>query len=416
MGNEVLTLLYFVIGLAISALFAINYFNQPSYRFSDEEKGDANDQEDLMLDPVLPKLLTDRNEYYLYLMAFVIVTEMIYIFLIFFLPDLLLYGSDVKQDLPKTTTQRIFLSALIVIGIAPNLPFIRQLLEKSKFYLHDKAQIPGKGRKVYYSIKSHHPHYSQEVITNILQDDHYACDDGKGSIARPDLSAEDFVKGPLTLESQWAKLSYLLFFVDKWSDNTPFLSCINSKELQRSAIERSYEGLQDMMTKYKNGTLTSNDITQLNTRVNGTLHRSYRLISCLLYSAVKTDARVKQYLNDLGYATPEHTGLPIPLKKVMPVILSIICSVFAGTFLGNFILYHFQVEAQTNTHQVLQWTLYTIPFITVPVLVVLLMKWYLSSYSEAWPAVTDELYYKNPWDRPWQVYAIISLAAYFFGG
>jgi hypothetical protein len=416
MGNEVLTILYFIIGLAISALFAMNYFNQPSYRFAEEEKGDANDQEDLMLEPALPKLLTDRNEYYLYLIAFVIVTEMIYIFLIFFLPDLLLYGSDVKQDLPKTTTQRIFLSALIVTGIAPNIPFIRQLLEKSKFYLHNKAQIPGKGRNVYYSIKSHHPHYSQDVITNILQDDRYACDNGKGVIARPDLSAADFVKGPLTLESQWAKLTYLLFFVDKWSDNTPFLTCINSKEFQRSAIDRSYNGLQAMMTHYKNGTLPGNDVTLLNTRVNGTLYRTYRLISCLLYSAVKTDTRVKQYLNELGYATHERTGLPIPLKKVMPVILSIVCSVFAGTFLSNIILNHFQAEAQINTHQVLQWTLYTIPFITVPVLLVLLLKWYLSSHSEAWPAVTDEWHYKNLGDRPWQVYAMISLTAYFFGG
>ena len=157
---DIITKIYFIVGAGVVFAFAVNYFNQPSYKFEDETKGADVDQGDLMLEPALPKHLTDRFEYTLYLFAYILVTELIYVLLVLFLPDLISSESGEPVAAFSPTRQNIVLSALIITGIAPNLPYVRQLLERSKFYLHDKAQIPGKGRDVYRQIKSCKPLYT----------------------------------------------------------------------------------------------------------------------------------------------------------------------------------------------------------------------------------------------------------------
>ena len=74
---DTITYIYFFVGAGIVFAFAVNYFNQPSYKFADEDKSAGVDQEDLMLEPALPKYLTDRFEYTLYLFAYILVTEFI---------------------------------------------------------------------------------------------------------------------------------------------------------------------------------------------------------------------------------------------------------------------------------------------------------------------------------------------------
>ena len=87
---DIITKIYFIVGAGIVFAFAVNYFNQPSYKFADEDRNGAlADQEDLMLEPALPKYLTDRFEYNLYLFAYVLATELIYVLLVLFLPDLM---------------------------------------------------------------------------------------------------------------------------------------------------------------------------------------------------------------------------------------------------------------------------------------------------------------------------------------
>ena len=170
---DTITYIYFFVGAGIVFAFAVNYFNQPSYKFADEDRSAGVDQEDLMLEPALPKHLTDRFEYTLYLFAYILVTEFIYVMLVLFLPDLISSESGETTSALLPTRENIVLSALIITGIAPNLPYVRQLVERSKFYLHDKAQIPRKGRDVYRQIKSYQPQFTHAEIANILKDERY---------------------------------------------------------------------------------------------------------------------------------------------------------------------------------------------------------------------------------------------------
>ena len=414
---DIVTKIYFIVGAGIVFAFAVNYFNQPSYKFADEDRNAGMDQEDLMLEPALPKHLTDRFEYNLYLFAYVLVTELIYVLLVLFLPDLMSSKSKETATAILPTQHNIVLSALIITGMAPNLPFVRKLLERSKFYLHDKAQIPKKGRDVYRQIKSYQPHYTRAEIANILKDERYLRGD-ENEKARLDLKESDFRLGAWTLLGSWAKLSYLLSYVDRWSKISPFRSYIGSRELQRSSILQAYDDLQERMARFRNGELPESETVRVNALVGATLHRTYRLISCLLYLAGKTDSAVDQFLDQLGYAPSEHRDFPIPWKNMAYVIGAIVVSIIVGGLLIFLVaeLGIFPIVADISTKNIIRWAGYALPFLSIPVLWVLFIKRYLSSHSEVWPVITENLRYKKLADRPWHLYLIVALTAYLVGG
>lgn len=410
-------LLYFFACAFIVLAFAVNYFNQPSYKFADEDKDTIGDQEDLMLEPALPKYLTDRFEYNLYLFAYVLVTEFIYVLLVLFLPDLMQNDTAGDANPLQPTSQNIVLATLIITGIAPNLPYIRKLLERSKLYLHEKAQIPRKGRDVYRQIKRYQPHYTQAEITRILNDKRYLRNRENGQKLRMDLLGSDFKNDGWSMEGRWAKLSYLLHYINRWSKSAPFRSYIGNRELQRSSIERAYDGLQTKMAQYKNGKLSESETVRLNSRVDATLHRTYRLISCLLYLAGKTDSAVDRYLDQLGYAASERNDFPIPWKRLVFVLIAITGSIAVGGILALIVtqLGIVNLPVKIRTENIFRWIGFAVPFLSIPVLAVLLIKRYLSLHSEAWPVMTENTRYNDLGDRPWHLYAIVAFVAYLVG-
>jgi hypothetical protein len=413
-----ITLFYFLVGFLVVFIFSINYFNHPSYKFVDDDKSLTDDDNDVLLEPALPKYLTDRFEYNFYLAAYVLVTEVIYIMLVLFLPDLVSNGDTEDRTSFIPTQGNIILAALIITGIAPNLPYVRQLLERSKLYLHQKAQIPRKGQNVYRQIKNNMPCYSSNIIGEILKDSRFLADDTDTSNSpRPDLSEEDFKLGRWTIEARWAKLTYLLYFVDKWSRSPPFISYIGNRELQYSSIDKAYENLQRKITEHKAGKLSEVESIRLHTRLDATLHRTYRLLSCLLYLAAKTDTAVDNYLDDLGYASTERKDFPIPWNTVVIMIAAIVFSIVIGSIISVFVS-QFGVSAinsNISTRDIISWTGYGVPFIVIPVLAVLFIKRYLSTRSESWPVVTEDARYNSYMDRPWHIYFLVALFAYLVG-
>jgi hypothetical protein len=415
---ETIIVIYFFAGMGIVLAFAVNYFNQPGYKFADDSKSTTGNQEDFMLEPVLPKYLTGRFEYNFYLFAFVLVTELIYVLLVLFLPDLLPDESTKIADPLRPTTQNIVLATLIITGVAPNLPYVRQLLNRSKLYLHEKAQIPRKGRDVYFRIKRYQPHYTPADIKSILNDERYLGRDQSGQKVRMDLLESDFKIDEWSIEGRWAKLSYLLFHIDRWSNRVPFRSYIGNRELQRSSIECAYDELQKQMVMHRNGQLSESETNHLNLRVDATLHRTYRLISCLLYLAAKSDAAVDTYLDQLGYAISERNDFPIPWRRLVFVLFAISGSIVVGGILALVVTQVgiFNLAVEIRTKNIFKWVGFAVPFLSIPVLVVLLIKRQVSMNSEAWPVVTETSHYARLSDRPWHIYLIVALVAYIVGG
>ena len=405
-------------GMVIVLAFAVNYFNQPSYKFADDSMSATGDQEDLMLEPALPKYLTGRFEYNFYLFAYVLVTELIYVLLVLFLPDLLPNEAKAPIDPLRPTTQNIVLATLIITGVAPNLPYIRQLLNRSRLYLHQKAQIPRKGRDVYLRIKRYQPHYSQNDIDSIIKDERYLGHDKNGKKVRMDLLRSDFKIDEWSLEGRWAKLSYLLFHINRWSDRVPFRSYIGNRELQKSSIEYAYDELQKKMTGQRKGELSEAETIHLNFRVDATLHRTYRLISCLLYLAAKSDSAVDTYLDQLGYAISERNDFPIQWRRLVFVLFAIAGSIIIGGILSLVVTKSgiIDLPVEIRTANIFKWVGYAAPFLSIPVLVVLLIKRQVSMNSEAWPVVTETTRYESLGERPWHIYLIVALVAYIVGG
>lgn len=415
---EFIVAIYFFTGMGIVLAFAVNYFNQPSYKFAEDDKNTTVNQEDLMLEPALPKYLTDRFEYNLYLFAYVLVAEFIYVLLVLFLPDLMPNETAETTNSLRPTTQNIVLATLIITGIAPNLPYIRQLLNRSKLYLHEKAQIPRKGRDVYRQIKRFQPHYNQTEIASILKDERYLRSHENDERIRMDLSESDFKIDGWSLEGRWAKLSYLLSYINHWSKTVPFRSYIGNRELQRHSIEQAYDELQAKMVQYKDGKLSEAETFRLSLRVDATLHRTYRLISCLLYLAGKTDSAVDRYLDQLGYAASERNDFPIPWRHMVFVLVAISGSITVGGILALIVTQMgiVKLPVEIRTENIFRWVGFAVPFLSIPVLVVLLIKRHVSLNSEAWPVVTETTRYRHLGDRPWHIYAIVAFVAYIAGG
>lgn len=413
-----ITLIYFIVGFSVVFVFSINYFNHPGYKFVEEDKPLSSADNDILLEPALPKYLTDRFEYNFYLAAYVVVTEVIYMMLVLFLPDLISEGDKTESHLIVVTQGNIVMAALLITGIAPNLPYIRKLLEYSKLYLHEKAQIPGKGQAVYRQVRDYTPCYSDNVISEILTDERFSVKDVENSrVNRPDLTADDFLLDKWTIAGRWAKLSYLMHFVDLWSKKIPFSGYMGNRELQYDSINKSYIVLQPLIADYKSGSISAENDARLSTRLDATLHRAYRLVSCLLYLAAKTDAAVDSYLDELGYASNERKDFPIPWNTVIVMIGAVVLSIVVGSLLTILISWFgiVGVNGDIETEEIISWTFYGIPFIAIPVIAVLCVKRYLSTRSESWPLVTETETYNRYEDRPWHIYFLVALFAYLIG-
>lgn len=80
-------LISFAIGCVIVLQFCFTFFNSPSYHFEDQEHSEAGDPIQY-LEPTLPKYMTSRKLYNLFLTSFVTCTLGIYVGLIYLLSSL----------------------------------------------------------------------------------------------------------------------------------------------------------------------------------------------------------------------------------------------------------------------------------------------------------------------------------------
>ncbi len=411
---DAINVLYFAIGFLIVLVFSLNYYNHPGYPFADEDGYDEGSGDDVLLEPALPKYMTGRFEYNVSLLTYVLATEFIYVLLVFFLPDLQQSGASRASDPPLTLHKdNIVLATLIITGIAPNLPFVRTVLDKAKVYLHSKAQIPRRGREVFRRLDSHAPAYMPEAVTAILSDERYVLPDDEGRLRRPDLHRTDFDAPQETIEARWAKLSYLLHHVDHWSEKPPLKSYVDNQELRRSAIDSAYRKLRRRVIRHRQNELSPMGKVRLHQQLDTTLKRTYRLISCLLYLAGKKETVVNRYLDALGYAPAACDEFPIPLNRIVLVIAVVVGSIFAGVSIAWFVATHvLDVELNVSTDEIMDWVLYAVPFLTMPIIMVLLLKRYCSGNSDIWPVVCAGWEPQRLQDRPWHIYFLAAMLAY----
>lgn len=408
----------FVFGAFVVLTFCIRYFNEPQYPLIETDKGNTDDIA-TDLQQVFPKYMTDRYHYNLYLALFVIATEILYLLLCIYFPS---FSADASKN--GSFGYNALLSALIIAGFLPNLPFIKNLLESIKKYLHSKAEIPSKGQEIYQILKNRQIQYSKTKVSQIIKEPLWTQSTPmNGTISRKLVEESDFYDlEHSNIKGKWAKLTYFLFQITKWSEQGPFKKCVCDCELRWNSIKTSYEALKDTIYLHDTNSLNELQKSELNTKLDLILLRTYRLLSCLMFIADKNSCSINDNMEELGYNVKEPPIFALPFNQLALASISIGVGILLATLLTLLIPLAFKnidikfigiIDEYINTNNLLLWIFQGIPFLTAPVFFVLLVKRHLSFKENAWPLATPRnTIYKKIKDRPWGIYFLVSIGGY----
>jgi hypothetical protein len=388
-------------GFIVVFMFCVRYFNEPKYKVVDTKLVKGSDK-DRLVEPVCPRFMTNRYIYRYYLILFIAFTELLYIIVANLLPDLT--GKDTAGY------YNAFASALILTGFLPSLPYIRRLMDKTKFIIHDKARIPDSGQNFYHFLRTNPIRYPEPAVEELIEDKVY----GKG------LELGNFASDDDTVEARWAKISYLLFHVDKWSKFAPFRASLRKREMHWPSIQSSYLTLQESWEGFRSGKLSEDQQNLFENNLRELLFETYRLLACTLFDAERPSKDINIYTQELGYgAYSEQLFFPSNRKVALYAIstfIGILIGAAATGLIARFLSPEFSwLKITISADQIVTWVLFGVPFFLLPVLFILTVKWYFSFSETLWPMVSPHRPYKKLSERPWGVYVFVSVFACIVG-
>jgi len=388
-------------GFIVVFLFCLHYFNEPKYKVVDTKLVKGSDK-DRLVEPVCPRFMTNRYIYRYYLILFIVFSELLYIIVANLLPDLT--GKDTGAY------YNAFASALILTGFLPSLPYIRRLMDKVKFIIHDKARIPDSGQNFYHFLRANPIRYLDSAVEDLLEDKVY----GKG------LEQGNFAPEGGHVEARWTKLSYLLFHVDKWSKSAPFRGSLKKREMHWPSIQSSYLTLQESWNAFQSGNLSEDQQNLFENNLRELLFETYRLLACTLFDAERPYKDINIYTQELGYgAYSEQVFFPSN-QKVALYAISTFIGILVGAAVAGLIAWLVGpavswLKITIRADQISMWVLYGVPFFLLPALFILTVKWYFSFSETLWPMVSPHRPYKKFSERPWGVYAFVTVLASIVG-
>ena len=411
-----INIIVYLIGSFFVITFALRFFNSPP-GFKPTENGVADILKlDPELVPALPKYLTDRTRYSLYSWLFVGITLAMYFFVSFLFPYVV--AGYWGEAVTVSATAAIVLGTLLFIGLSPKLPFIKNMLEDYKQDLYKKAQIPDKGMKVFRSLMFGELDKNSDEfkrVLNVMLSD--KCKHDVNSSL--DETYYDFNKG--TIERNWARLIYLVFCVETWSDEEPFKRHIDSGSLCWLELKSMCtEKLLSDMIDYKNGgVLSDDDKDDLLKRLEHTLIRIYWLITLLLFMSNKGGENPDNYLKEIGWVINPDKYFKFSMRHVFFTGTIVVAAILLGAACSWFTLYMIKSTgtldtiAAINSKELLNWVVYGVPMFIVPLFSTLMIKRFLSM-NDTWRVRRPEDEKEKFSKRPWEIYAPVAFISYLF--
>jgi len=389
----------YAFGVLVVLMFCITYFNEPEYSFFETEET-CDEEERTCVQPASPKYLTNRYQYNFYLIAFILLTELFYVILVGLLPVLLRQEMGLAYD--------ALASALIISGVMPNLPFVRRVVDKVKFFLHEMARIPRKGQSFYRFIRWNPISFSPVLMKNLLERKAYSALVEKEHFKRPQNST-----GYL-----WAKLSYLHYYL-KWETSSPIRRSPTRKDLGWSRIEASYQELREKAPDAL-GKGAGAEADAFRKLLISTLLRTYRLLTCALFEVERPSRDISQYTEEIGYGRYGAKVFTPSGKQIGLFVISTTVAILLGALTAGLLTWMLRstlpwLSLDITARRIFLWIGYGVPLFVLPVLFVLLAKRHLSFIEKGWPMVTPSHPYEKMRDRPWHVYLIVTGLAYLVG-
>lgn len=408
--NELTQLsLIYITGIFFVVVFALRFFNDPAYRPDDKDAAE-------ILEPALPRYMTERTRYHLYLFAFVIATLTLYFFVSLLFPMLVasLVGIEVKDPEKVPYALAMVVGTLAFINVSPKIPWLKDTLSNWKVGLHKKAEIPEKAFRVFNSLK-----FSQLDRTSDIFATKLAKILNQDGVKREDIDEDYFSFPKDRLERKWARLVYLMFCLDEWAERDQFKRHINSTNLRWLPLRDHYqEELRPMMSKFHRGELADAEINAINQDVHQTLIRVYWLITLLLFMANKAAEDPCIHLKNIGWVIQTEYYFRFSSQAVLASGVIVFITILVGSLLGTvttILLRDYNIlpgTSEIHISDLFTWVLYGIPMFVVPSMIVLITKRFLSMH-EIWKVQRPEDQPLRFFARPWVTYVSLSWIAYF---
>jgi hypothetical protein len=224
----------YITGTFFVSLFAARFFNNTPYGPEDDYAKNALSA-DPKLEPALPKYVTEKSRYNIYLSTFIFFTIILYYFVSLIFPVLIF--NLLKIDFQTNHSIALVIGTLAFINLSTKIPYIKNTLTEWKYDLHKRAKIPDKAMYVFDSLRFSEINRSSTqfiIILNKLLN--------KESIGkeRSDIDESYFFFDKDRIERKWSRLAYLMYSVENWSNSQPFEGRLKNESLRWLALKSYY--------------------------------------------------------------------------------------------------------------------------------------------------------------------------------
>lgn len=409
----------YIFSSLLVAMYSFFAFNRPRYPFIESEDDDPAGEDDFWRKarPGLPQYMTEPYRFQVYRLIFIMFAIGECMFIAQFLPIMPAMESILGKNKPDEAIIRAFLpfvSALLMLGLVQYIKWPRKILfGLMKGWLHYFADIPKMGRIIFENLCFQTVDYECDVAKKNIQD-LLAKNHSDDNNPRKDLLESDFrVGNTRNIIWKWASLSYGIHIVEEWSRDPMFHTHLQERSLGWLHLHDGYIKNVSDMIRYRAGSLDEDATAKLNDRIETILANCHRLMACLVFMVAKpTKEDTLMYLKNAGY--PLFLGERFePCRgeclrivfAMAPTILLFLLAYSAVTFQnGEYSLLKLVQEAIRSFISALI-------ILVLPVFFVLAAKRLLPA-NQWWRTVTKNDPYPSFFQMPFELYAILSLAAW----
>jgi len=410
MDSALIITLVYLIGTIFVVMAAVRFFNAPPMEPKEKKIQDILHSEPA-IEPVIPKYVTERTRYYLYLSAFIGITLILYFFVSLIFPYVIAGITETKINSGYAVA--LVLGTLAFINFSQKLPFVNDTLTNWRNDLHKRAKIPDNALYVFDCLVNNEVNKSTETFKKNLAEILESKVNGE---TRVDIDKEDFNYRKNTIERKWARLVYLAYCLDKWGEQKQFSRHLKTESLHWLPLRSFYlETLYPEMVNYKNSALDEITIDQLKKKIDSTLIKVYWLVTILLFMANQSTEDPCIHLRNISWVVSPNKYFKFSYKQIMFTGTVVIIAIFLGALVGsgiNFYLQNFLPTKYTvSPNNIRVWVIYGTLMFVVPLFATLSIKRFLTMHN-IWAIRRPEDGTQPFAQRPWDIYFIVSFISY----
>ncbi len=401
----------YLVGTFFVIIFAARFFNNPKYIPDDEYIRDVLDQDPKMV-PALPKYVTEKTRYHIYLGSFVFITVVLYYFISLIFPLLI---SDMlgREKVVTDFSAALVVGTLAFITLSAKIPYIESVLTEWKEGLHRRAQIPDKAMYVFDSMRFSEINKSSEQFRTNLDG---ILNSRINNEVRSDIEKDYFYFDKDRIERKWARVVYLMHAIELWSKDPRFERHLKTEGLKWLALRSYYmDKLIPKMRQYKQGNLNDDDIKTTKESIDVLSIKVYWLITLLLFMANKTAEDPCTNLKRIGWIVTTDKYFNFSSRQIIFTGSVILFSILVSTAFSAIILIGLADSESTHftitPNMVFRWLSFGTPMFVIPLLITMFAKRILSM-NGIWVIQRPEDPIIPFAQRPWEIYLVVNIASY----